>query len=161
MRRLALALAATLLAASASAEDPIGSGVGTQAGIKDNPSIDELIPLNESYDVPVTLEARSVTITAVRIKDRPSAAQVEVASSRSSVRPELEISMKSAASREVRVFVEGALEDTTGHALLTCKRAKNLDPGELEDLTCPNNGIYTRDWPRVKVFHLKVEVVNR
>ncbi len=89
MRRLVLALAATLLAARASAEDPIGSGVGTQAGIKENPSLDEKIPLNENYDVPVTLETRGVTVTAVRIKDRPSAAQVEVASSRSSVRPEV------------------------------------------------------------------------
>jgi hypothetical protein len=161
MRKLFPAIAAALLAASAAADDPIGSGVGTQAGVKSDFSIDEKIALEERSFVPLHLESRGVIVTGVRIKDRPTADQLAAASGRSSVRPELEVTLKSEARREMRVFVEVTLEDEAGNVLLSGKRAKNLDSDEETDVSCPNAGIYLRDWPRVKFVHLKVEVAKR
>lgn len=161
MRKLFTAIAAALLAASAAADDPVGNGAGTQAGVKSDFSLDEKIALDDRGFVPLHLESRGVIVLGVRIKDRPTADQLAAASARSSVRPDLEVSLKSEARREVRVFLEATLEDEAGNVLLSGKRAKNLDPDEESDVSCPNAGIYLRDWPRVKYVHLKLEVAKR
>ncbi len=69
--------------------------------------------------------------------------------------------MKNGGAREVRVLLEVSLEDEDGNVILSCNRAKNLDPDEDDDTSCPNTGLYLRDWPRVKIFHLKATIGKR
>lgn len=124
--------------------------------------IDRKIPLGDTYDVPVELSSLGMNITRVKIKDIPSAEKVASAGKMSSFKPDVEAWVVSAAGAEMRIFLEVTLEDDQGNVYLSCKRAKNFDPGEDDQVSvCVGMPMYTRDWAKVTTYHLKASVGKR
>jgi hypothetical protein len=141
--KLVLALAATLSAAPAASADLVFEY-----------PVDERIPLAADGVMPVSIQVGPVTITEVRVGNMPSerdVAENPTGNDKSHPKPSLAVRT----SADVKITVSASLESEGGESYLSCKRKVGVDAGRTDDWSlCAMEGLYTRDWHKVKVVHL-------
>jgi hypothetical protein len=145
--RLFLALTAALVVIPARAELP---GVYT---------IDRTIPLPAEGFTSVSLDVGPVTVTELRVRNIPDKEEIANASAREHSRPKPVVKAKNNGPVDVDLVLDTSLEDDLGESFLGCTRVVSLDAGETDDWsTCRLEAMYTRDWPKVRMFHLVLKV---
>lgn len=148
--KLALALAAALCAAPAAAVDEVYEYV-----------VDETIPLPaDGVAASLSLQAGPVTITEVRVRNRPTEHEVrENPEGLDRSRPKPIVIARNDGKDDVKVSLSASLEGASGQPFMSCRRKTDLDAGETDDWNvCSMEGLYTKDWPKVKFVHVVVRV---
>ena len=141
--KLALALAAALSAVPAASADLVYEY-----------PVDERIPLAPDGVMPVSIQVGPVTITEVRVRNMPSeqdVAENQTGNDKSHPKPSLAVR----SSADVKILASASLESEGGESYQSCKRKVEVDAGKTDDWNlCGMEGLYTRDWRKVKVVHL-------
>jgi hypothetical protein len=145
-----IAMASTLCAGCATTS----AGNGSSRQYK----VDELIDLPADGIAPVSIKAGPVEVIEVRIRNMPTEQDV-VEDKRGTDRshPKPTVVARSTSRQPAWLSLVSILEDEAGKPLMTCDARKDqeLAPGATDDWnTCMFEGIRTREWPRVKIFHL-------
>lgn len=134
--------------------------MGTAAAA-DEVRIDQRIPLEFKDDevlAPVSIEAGPVRFTEVRVRNVPKTSEIRDPDDNSRPKPVVAVDNDNGPDAEVRIEV--TLEDEQGNSYLRCSQSSSIDSGAHEDHinACWLESMHSRDWPKVKVFHLLATV---